>query len=98
MSFEELPKGALAFASEGNVPPWSDLQKDAQIEALRHAWFVLARTLHNQGILDLKEIQKELENDAWLFQDTPTRDAADYFVSTTAYINSKMNPFEKQKK
>ncbi len=98
MSLKEFPKGSLMFASEDDVPPWSDVQKDAQIEALRYAWFALTRTLHNEGILDMKDVQTELEDGTWVFQDSPTKDAVNYFVSTTAYMHSKMNPFVKRKK
>jgi hypothetical protein len=64
------------------VPPWSDVQKDAQIEALRYAWFALTRTLHNEVFWILKDVQTELEDGTWVFQIRQQR-MLNYFVSTS---------------
>lgn len=41
-----------------------------QIEALNFAYLMLARTLHEQGQLDIAALRENLSNAEWIFQDS----------------------------
>ena len=92
----KFPKNALLLGTEaeGAFPPWTDEQRDAQIVIARLAWFELVRTLHERGIVNMKEIQTSLDEACWMFEDnSPKEEVLYWYRETLASSSVKMPPF-----
>lgn len=94
----EFPSNAIVMGSAaGDFPPWTDSQRDAQIEASRLAWMQLVRALHEQGVLDMHVVQGNLEMMEWVFSEKPDQaQAAYWYRETIAYMRAKTPPFVKK--
>jgi hypothetical protein len=52
-------------------PPYTQEQQDHQLQAMTFAYGMLAKALHAQGVLDLSDLARELDNGEWLFARQP---------------------------
>ena len=52
-------------------PPYSQEQQDHQLQAMTFAYGMLAKALHAEGVLDLADLTRELDNGNWLFARQP---------------------------
>lgn len=92
---DKLPKNAILIGrNPEDFPPWTDAQRDAQIEALRFAYCDLAKTLHEQGVLDMQEASASLSSSEWLFEgNSPgTLKAVRWLAGTLDYMRTKQGP------
>lgn len=53
-----------------DYPPWTDAQRDAQIEALRFAYCDLVQELHRAGRVDAHELADNLDIAPGIFLDS----------------------------
>jgi hypothetical protein len=86
------PKNAIPMGAEpGAYPPWTDSQRDAQIEALRFAFCELVSALNSSGVLDAQQVLAGLGNSGWLYADKKpnTHAAVDWLADTIDYMRSK---------
>lgn len=92
---DEIPKNAIIMGGEpADFPPWTDAQRDAQIEALRFAFCELAAALHEQGALDIQRVNANLGNAQWIYADKSpdTQNAVRWMTDTLAYMRTKLGP------
>ena len=68
-STSEQPSQAL-HGSGGSQPPYTQ-QQDHQLQAMTFAFAMLAKALHAEGVLDLSDLTRELDNADWLFARQP---------------------------
>lgn len=96
---DALPENAiLTGGNPGDFPPWTDAQRDAQIEALRYAFLRLASALHRNGTLDSAVLQPDLdEAEVWFEGEADTRAAVRYLAETLAYMRLKQGPAPKRR-
>lgn len=95
LDMDALPDGAIVMGGHSaDFPPWTDDQRDAQIEALRYAVCELAATLHEQGTLDIQKVNASLGNAEWLYADKSpdTLNAVRWIADTLAYMRTKRAP------
>jgi hypothetical protein len=88
------PKNALLMgAEEGGCPPWTDAQRDAQIEALRFGFCDLVAALNASGVLDAQQVLAGLGHACWIYGDKKpdTHATVLRLADTIDYMRSK-NP------
>lgn len=86
-------KNAIVMGAEpGSMPPWTDAQRDAQIEALRAAYIALAETLQTVGALDMQQLLPALGNLGHAYKDKSpdTYDAVMWLADTIEYNRAKI--------
>lgn len=95
LDMDALPDGAIVIGGDPvDYPPWTDDQRDAQIEALRFAFCELAASLHEQGVLDIQQVNASLGNAEWIYADKSpdTLSAVRWIVDNLAYMRTKLKP------
>lgn len=64
----DTPEHSILIGAPGpDFPPWTDAQRDAQIEALRFGYLELVKTLHEAGVLDMAKLNANLGNAEWIY-------------------------------
>jgi hypothetical protein len=89
----EFEKNTVAFSTEpGSLPPWTDAQRDAQIEALRFAYCELVSALNESGRLDAQQVLEGLAGSDWLYagKKPDTHAAVRWLVDTIDYMRVKI--------
>lgn len=86
-------RNSLVFTEPGSTdfPPWTDAQRDAQIQALRDAFCMLAADLATRGVLPIEQVLEAVGRAIPLDKDSyPDRAAAALWLADTIdYIAAK---------
>jgi hypothetical protein len=94
MSTTEYPRNAILSSDDPtNFAPFSDEARDAWIEALRYAFAELTTSLHEAGVLDLKDLAAGMGNAEWLFANRPALlNAVRWLSNDMMYRRAKLGP------
>lgn len=85
-------------AAAGSMPPWTDAQRDAQIEALRAGYIALAEALQTAGVLDMQQLLPALGRVGHIYKDKSpdTYEAVMWLADTIEYTRAKIGAPDRQ--